>query len=912
MSKTCPNCGNQKDFSPTMLEDEYTCEKCETLFSESKQEALSIPNYRLFCENVTKSIRENLTDASLSSTIGTLQEGYLNEGIDSSKDFIEKLTEIAQDVYSDHMRGFREKADFITVMEGIEQFVEFYERQFPEDDTFEDKQVDIPSPSEVVPEVGGDMPGMDNTASEMLTPQDPPIEQEEHANLDDLKNTISHLQSIVAKLEDVEGREQELGSDEGDQHEQDEETFLADIKDCIGKLQSTMDQYLNSEKNAHFNAPTIRNQVSDVYDTLTNGSQYNGSLREGSFDFTLREKLKSICEEVNQMIQDCGISEDAQLVSQDHIDGQLQDAIDTNTQEISEDDAAMLSGETMDLPGEVSDFEQPHPLEGKNVIYDTQEWFVQSIQGEVANLESTTGETMQAPVSELSLARTEDSDTLFEDFERGTYSLKKAWESIQEGIEKSDNLMAPVRRFDLRENLMASVNKSVSQKAAQTNDPRNMERQSFNAAKMGVPKNKLEQGPTKLQKGGRDFVRVADHLGVQYDTYNSLKENDKFMLLSKSADKPYKTLLDGKSSDEVVKYLQSKIEIPNDKLEQFKGLLSAQQSDEQQGQAQMNMKAVAETLENSNIQLEEGQYLSRNEEVPIPFTQDPTLKAGKEDILKDSEILKGGEVMEQEENDETATGKKNPKGSVNKKAAFGGTGGAEDGTIAESYSGFKVGDTVCLNNIKNREWIVESIQRIDEENSKYGLRNGLRKMVVRTGEMIMEHIEGVEIHRERFQDSISGLTKIYENMEMNGLTDIEEEIPEEGPSAVNTRPTLEKYNLYKHIKENGLTDIDKTTALQKIMEVCSNEIEEVYSVYEDACLSKRNCNIDETYNYVGDDEFNQNNSGLMTNLNDAYASIQQKELEETAKKFAEEGDRSGSKGGLGAGPDPFMAPVSIG
>lgn len=309
--------------------------------------------------------------------------------------------------------------------------------------------------------------------------------------------------------------------------------------------------------------------------------------------------------------------------------------------------------------------------------------------------------------------------------------------------------------------------------------------------------------------------------------------------------------------------------------------------------------------------LKEGQYLAAGvKEVPIPFTQDPTLKADKDDMAEDSEILKGGELRDHVKDEEESKGKHDKKGSTNKKFA---SGGEAEG-MAESYNEFKVGDTVCLNNVKNREWIIESIQ-LREDHARFGLRSGLRKMIVRPDEMIVEHIEGVEIHRERFEDSVSDLRRIYENMEMNVLEPkpVEEAevappelMPQEG-GPTQAPPVMEKNQLYSSIKEKGLhTCGDRGRALQELAKTCGNAMEEIHSVYEDACLSERNPNIDEAYGFT-ETAYNDNNAGLMSELTTAYETMQQNELEETAKKSDEECDRTGSKGGIA----PFGG-ISIG
>lgn len=316
-------------------------------------------------------------------------------------------------------------------------------------------------------------------------------------------------------------------------------------------------------------------------------------------------------------------------------------------------------------------------------------------------------------------------------------------------------------------------------------------------------------------------------------------------------------------------------------------------------------------------ELKEGVYLAAgSKEVPIPYTQDPLLKGDKADMEQDSEILKGGELRAEQDEDDAnnkeANGKKSPKGSINKKAAFGGGAeGSEGGSgMAESYNEFKLGDTVCLNNIKNREWIIESIQINESENyAKFSLRSGMRKMIVRPDEMIVEHIEGVEIHRERFEDSVSDLRKIYENMELNDACKdevvAEAATPEVADPEIMQKPIMERKALYAHIKEMGLhTNGDRGAALQKLGETCGNSMEEVHTIYEDACLSERNQNIDTSYDYAGADQYNESNTELMSELSDAYADIEKKEkeeLEETAKKSDEEVDRGGKRSPTDAG-----------
>ena len=142
MDKKCPSCGNNKEFRPTLVNDEYLCEECGTEFSEVTNEAYTAPNYRMFCENVIKRMRSNVNDAIIASAIGELSEGYINDGPEYAKDFIERLSGIATELYIDHKAGLREQYDFQAIMEGVENLIEFFNIQNPEDETFNEPMED--------------------------------------------------------------------------------------------------------------------------------------------------------------------------------------------------------------------------------------------------------------------------------------------------------------------------------------------------------------------------------------------------------------------------------------------------------------------------------------------------------------------------------------------------------------------------------------------------------------------------------------------------------------------------------------------------------------------------------------------------------------------------------------------------
>jgi transposase-like protein len=119
MDKKCPSCGNNKEFQPTLVGEEYICEDCGTEFSEITQEVYTAPNYKKFCEGVVKNMRANVGDAIIASAIREISEGYINDGIEYSKDFIERLSGIATELYIDHKAGLREEYDFKDIMEGV-------------------------------------------------------------------------------------------------------------------------------------------------------------------------------------------------------------------------------------------------------------------------------------------------------------------------------------------------------------------------------------------------------------------------------------------------------------------------------------------------------------------------------------------------------------------------------------------------------------------------------------------------------------------------------------------------------------------------------------------------------------------------------------------------------------------------
>ena len=360
MDKKCPSCGNTGEFRPTLVNEEYICEECETEFSEVSQEAYTSPNYRLFCERVITKMRANVNDAIIASAIGELSEGFINDGPENAKGFIEKLSGIASDLYNDYKAGYREEYDFSAIMEGVERMIELYDIQNPEDNTFtqgeeseegeeeeHEKEEDGNEPSEGSnleverpSEVFGDKNQSDIDPATMIDPNSSPAEKTEHLALATLKGNVENLKNTLAMLDAAEQQEQETdGMDrnrlggEGAAHEDKEAELMAKIQDAVSQLQSGLEGYLQNEVNAHYNAPEIRNKVDDI------ASQVGDGAMDESVKAQIKGQLAEVCEAACGMLAECGypvgVNEDAQLVSQDSVDAQLATSIDTSTQEMS-------------------------------------------------------------------------------------------------------------------------------------------------------------------------------------------------------------------------------------------------------------------------------------------------------------------------------------------------------------------------------------------------------------------------------------------------------------------------------------------------------------------------------------------------------------------------------------------------
>ena len=542
MDKKCPSCGNNNEFRPTLVNDEYLCEECGTEFSEVTNEAYTAPNYRMFCERVVKKMRSNVNDAIIASAIGELSEGYINDGPEYAKDFIERLSSIATDLYTDHKAGLREPYDFQAIMEGVENLIEFFNIQNPEDETFngpmedsdeeiedekegeEEQELELDRPSEVFDRANDDfnpfdMPdddGQNIDPAAMVDPNATPGEKTEHLALATLKGNVENLKNTLALLDNAEQQEREEGSEEGPEHEEQEAQMMANIKDAVNQLQGGLDGYLQGEVNAHYNAPTIKNKVDDI------ASKVNDETLDEATMCELNSQLKEICQEACGMMGECGypIGEDTQLVTQDDMNAQYNQSINTNTQEMGNGQTdnqhmgqpsvteAVIGGENIDpelvtpatAPPELE--QPPHdeqyfgdpgfedekedageiediPLddqfrEEQSVIFENEFWTIKGIKENSLMLESENGETIETDKENVELSNKEGFDAMEEHYERGTDNLRTAWEKMEESINNQKSLMKPVRRFDLREASFSGLKGGPSMKIGKTLAPANI------------------------------------------------------------------------------------------------------------------------------------------------------------------------------------------------------------------------------------------------------------------------------------------------------------------------------------------------------------------------------------------------------------------------------------------------------
>ena len=663
MDKKCPSCGNKKDFTPTLVSEDYVCEECGSEFSESSHEAYTSPNYRMFCERVIIKMRSELNEAIISAAIGELAEGYINDGPEYSKDFINKLSSIATDLYVDYKAGIREKYDFSTIMEGIEKLIEFHDIQNPGDPTYNDEEseeedeemgsdtndkddskVDIKLPSEVFDD-RDDANEIDPLS--MLDDDAPPAEKTEHLALATLKNNVENLKNTLALLDTAEQQELENGSEEGPEHEEKETQFMASIKDAISQLQSGLISYLDNESNAHYNAPSIRDKVDDVASKM--GSETMDETVSG-----LGCQIKEICAEAIDMLSECGypVNEDAQLVSQDEVDGNLANSIATNTQEFGNvvesvidgqnveadlltpdssmpqsDDDIRASNELVPPPsdyigdpefgdehenaGEIEDIPLDDQFrENQSVMFEGEFWTIKGINEGSLMLESDNGETIEVNKEHVELSNREGVDAMEEHYDRGTDNLRKAWEQVEESINKSTPMLNVRRTFDLREKKFQMPGAIQLPKGYDPTKPFNPEA-TVGGNKVDVdseqaPKDSIQSMDIakKKSKDGKifEFVRIKatpKDGGENVVLYDVVNVDDKFYLQKnvRATDGITKitepeNLAKGESKGKVMNLLRDLIDIDPNKESEFENMLRS-------------ISGVKEALlPNSNLQIQ--------------------------------------------------------------------------------------------------------------------------------------------------------------------------------------------------------------------------------------------------------------------------------------------------------------------
>jgi hypothetical protein len=515
MDKKCPSCGNIDGFTPTLLSEEYVCTQCDSTFSEVSHEAYTAPNYRLFCENVIGKMRSELNDACISSAIGQLKKGYINDGKEYAKDFITRLSGVATELYRDYKAGLREEYDFRAIMEGVERLIEFQNLQNPDDEEFqfpgeEDKadiipssnpdenngvgvgdNVDIQNPSEVFsgPSKGRpDLSTIDPNA--MVGANASPPEKNEHLALSSFKANVEALKNSLAMLNQSEEQEAQYGSDEGLDHEEKERGMLDALKGAVSNVQSSLNDYLQNEVNAHYNAPELRNKVDAIAGQLNSGAMdENISFAKGD--------VQAVYDEACAMLQECGMgmSEDAQLVSQGDVDNQYHKSLQRSTQEmgsfiqenverhkpgryfgeginwgphpedtpgygvedphdtlasLAADKTKHLGNDLINQPGEVNDappMYHPDFEKGQQVSYENEQWTVTNVTGNVLSLVNQAGETIDIPDDQVGLSDMEEIDVRDQHSDKGIDDLREIWKSMENTME-SGSLVAPHRMFD--------------------------------------------------------------------------------------------------------------------------------------------------------------------------------------------------------------------------------------------------------------------------------------------------------------------------------------------------------------------------------------------------------------------------------------------------------------------------------
>lgn len=377
----CPSCGSSK-IQPASNHNEFSCGECDSVFNPVMEKIYVEGNYKKFCGSVASLITENISDANVGSSIREIIEGYHNENPLDVNLLVERLVDIAQDLYNDYKMNRRSKYDFGALLEGINRLNEFANIQLPQDDTVAgvDSSVEMPN---------GEVPAVDELPDpmSMLSKTDGPIEVGEHSSLEDLKNAICAVQAAIAGLESAEAQENSAGQfntdpgiaaiptdeqpvdeglqsgsletptmgnssdlssltsvgeipptiidpvgNEGPEHEADEQGAIAQLKASLAQLQSAYAKYISSEDQVHGETQVGMTPSADFTDKL---NALTG-LDSGIDSQTYLEKAKELME-------------DAQLVDKDWVKKDLDNSIDISTQEIAENalDSAIKGGITV-------------------------------------------------------------------------------------------------------------------------------------------------------------------------------------------------------------------------------------------------------------------------------------------------------------------------------------------------------------------------------------------------------------------------------------------------------------------------------------------------------------------------------------------------------------------------------------
>lgn len=356
----CPSCGSSTTHQSNRNRDEFSCGDCDAVFNSVMERVYFNGDYKKFYGSVASVIVENMTDANVGSSIKEIIEGYKNESPEDVSLLVERLVDIARDLYNDFQMNRRDKYDFGALLEGINRLNEFANIQFPQDT---ENELTPHSTDTEVPEVDELSDPMS-----MLSKNDGSIEVGEHRALSDLKTAITSVQSAIDSLESAESQEtsaseinqgidaiptddstsptfegmqnglmdepvsSDLGSlpvnnvpathispagHEGIQHGEDEQTALSQLKSSLLQLKDAYAKYIQSEEGVH-GKPDV-SASSDFTDKL---SAISG-LDSGIDTQTYLEKAKELME-------------DAQLVDQDFLKQTLEKSKAVDTQEIAE------------------------------------------------------------------------------------------------------------------------------------------------------------------------------------------------------------------------------------------------------------------------------------------------------------------------------------------------------------------------------------------------------------------------------------------------------------------------------------------------------------------------------------------------------------------------------------------------